>query len=84
MSTEKVTLSVDRTALWMAKQSAGREGVSLSLWLSRAVRREALRQDAARHRLSSEALREAEREAELNEAEIQAVEEAERDWRAAG
>jgi hypothetical protein len=43
MATKKVTVSLDVTALGMVEQAARREGLSLSAWLSRAARREAVR-----------------------------------------
>jgi hypothetical protein len=43
MATRKVTVSLDATALALAEQAAAREGLSMSAWLSRAARREAVR-----------------------------------------
>ena len=43
MATRKVTVSLDATALALAERAAAREGVSMSAWLSRAARREAVR-----------------------------------------
>lgn len=43
MATKKVTVSLDTAALSLAEQAAARSGLSLSAWLSRAARREAVR-----------------------------------------
>jgi hypothetical protein len=46
MVTRKVTLSLDVTALSLAERAAARDGMSVSAWLSRAARREAVRTGA--------------------------------------
>jgi hypothetical protein len=46
MGTKKITISLDETTHALAEQSARRDGVSLSAWLSRAARREAVRTGA--------------------------------------
>lgn len=43
MATRKVTVSLDATALMLAERAAAREGLSMSAWISRAARREAVR-----------------------------------------
>jgi hypothetical protein len=43
MATRKVTLSLDAAAVEYAERAAKAHGVSLSSWLSRAARREAVR-----------------------------------------
>jgi hypothetical protein len=43
MATRKVTVSLDATALQLAERAASREGMSMSAWISRAARREAVR-----------------------------------------
>jgi hypothetical protein len=43
MATRKVTLSLDTVALALAERAAAQTGQSLSAWLSRAARREAVR-----------------------------------------
>jgi hypothetical protein len=43
MVTRKVTVSLDATALDLAERAAARDGMSMSAWLSRAARREAVR-----------------------------------------
>jgi len=43
MATRKVTVSLDATALDLAERAAARAGMSMSAWLSRAARREAVR-----------------------------------------
>lgn len=43
MATRKVTVSLDATALDLAERAAARDGMSMSAWLSRAARREAVR-----------------------------------------
>lgn len=43
MATKKVTVSLDAASLALAERSASRDGISLSAWLSRAARREAVR-----------------------------------------
>jgi len=46
MATRKVTVSLDVTALGLAERAAAREGMSMSAWLSRSARREAVRTGA--------------------------------------
>ncbi|GAA4858578.1 hypothetical protein [Actinomycetospora straminea] len=46
MATRKVTYSLDEAAVELAEASARRAGLSTSAWLSRAARREAVRQGA--------------------------------------
>ncbi len=46
VATRKVTVSLDATALDLAEAAAARDGVSMSAWLSRAARREAVRTGA--------------------------------------
>ncbi|NKQ52182.1 hypothetical protein HFP15_04740 [Amycolatopsis sp. K13G38] len=43
MATRKVTLSLDTAAIEYAERAAKAHGVSLSSWLSKAARREAVR-----------------------------------------
>lgn len=43
MATRKVTLSLDAAAVDFAERAARQHGVSLSSWLSKAARREAVR-----------------------------------------
>jgi hypothetical protein len=43
MATRKVTLSLDAAAVEFAERAAREHGISLSSWLSRAARREAVR-----------------------------------------
>ena len=43
MATRKITVSLDATALSLAERAAARDGLSMSAWLSRAARREAVR-----------------------------------------
>ncbi|EHR51093.1 hypothetical protein SacmaDRAFT_2855 [Saccharomonospora marina XMU15] len=43
MATRKVTLSLDASALEFAERAAKADGVSVSSWLSKAARREAVR-----------------------------------------
>lgn len=43
MATRKITVSLDVTALDLAERAAARDGISMSAWLSRAARREAVR-----------------------------------------
>jgi hypothetical protein len=43
MATRKVTLSLDAAAVEFAERAAKQHGLSLSSWLSRAARREAVR-----------------------------------------
>jgi len=43
MATRKVTLSLDTSAIEFAERAAKAHGVSLSAWLSKAARREAVR-----------------------------------------
>ncbi|MDT7556320.1 MAG: hypothetical protein QOC67_2566 [Pseudonocardiales bacterium] len=43
MATRKVTLSLDSVALALAERAAAQTGLSVSAWISRAARREAVR-----------------------------------------
>ena len=43
VASRKITVSLDATALSLAERAAAREGLSMSAWLSRAARREAVR-----------------------------------------
>lgn len=43
MATRKVTLSLDTAALEFAERAAKAHGISMSAWLSKAARREAVR-----------------------------------------
>jgi hypothetical protein len=75
MATRKVTVSLDVAALGMVEQAARRDGVSLSAWLSRAARREAVRTGVATTRAEAagaEALSD-ERELELAEEDLRAA-----------
>lgn len=75
MATRKVTVSLDIAALGMVEQAARRDGVSLSAWLSRAARREAVRTGVAATRAEgagAEALSD-ERELELAEEDLRAA-----------
>ena len=77
MATKKITVSLDVTTHRMAEQAAQRDGLSMSAWLSRAARREAVRLGTGpvRHSALADA------EATADEAELLAAEE---DMRAAG
>lgn len=46
MATRKITVSLDATALDLAERAAAQAGLSMSAWLSRAARREAVRTGA--------------------------------------
>lgn len=76
MATRKVTLSLDAASLEFAEQAAKAHGVSLSSWLSKAARREAVRTGyrvPVRHAVTAEADAEAdEAERELAEQELRA------------
>ena len=75
MATRKVTVSLDVTALGMVERAARRDGLSLSAWLSRAARREAVRTGFATAP-ADETLTEAladERERELAEEDLRAA-----------
>lgn len=79
-TTEKISLSMDSGSLMLARRAAEIEGMSLSAWLSRLVRRHAWESD--RPRLSpTEQARTDERTAELDEREAAKSDEG---WRAAG
>jgi hypothetical protein len=80
MATRKVTVSLDVTALGMVELAARRDGLSVSAWLSRAARREAVRTGFASGR-ADEAQTEAQTEALADERERELAEE---DMRAAG
>ncbi len=75
MATRKITVSLDATALFLAERAAARDGLSMSAWLSRAARREAVRTGAGPVVVDGLA------DALADEAELI---EAERDMRAAG
>ncbi|GAB3574341.1 hypothetical protein GCM10027445_35020 [Amycolatopsis endophytica] len=76
MATRKVTLSLDTAAIEYAERAAKAHGISLSAWLSRAARREAVRTGyRAPARVGAERL------AAADEAELAA---AEKDLRAEG
>jgi hypothetical protein len=75
MATRKITVSLDATALSLAERAAARDGLSMSAWLSRAARREAVRTGAGPVGVDGLA------DALADEAELI---EAERDMRAAG
>ncbi|MDQ0381731.1 hypothetical protein [Amycolatopsis thermophila] len=75
MATRKVTLSLDTAAIEYAERAAKAHGVSLSAWLSRAARREAVRTGYRSRPHGAEAL------AAADEAELAA---AEKDLRAEG
>jgi len=79
-STEKISLSLDSGSLLLARRAAEIEGVSLSAWLSRLVRRHAWESERPRLR-GDEQARVDEHVAELDERE--AAEHRE-EWRAAG
>lgn len=75
VATKKVTVSLDTAALSLAEQAAARCGLSLSAWLSRAARREAVRTGAGPLLVEPQA------QAVADEAEWRAAEE---EMRAAG
>lgn len=75
MATRKVTLSLDASAVEYAERAAKAHGVSLSSWLSKAARREAVRTGYVAQAASvSSVSPEAERLAEADEAELTAAE----------
>ncbi|AIG76840.1 Hypothetical protein AJAP_19895 [Amycolatopsis japonica] len=75
MATRKVTLSLDSGALEFAERAAKAHGISVSSWLSKAARREAVRTGYTPQRAPVEP------SAESDEAELTA---AEKDLRAQG
>ncbi|MGH3439553.1 MAG: hypothetical protein ACRDRN_24235 [Sciscionella sp.] len=75
MATKKVTLSLDTAALAFAERAARANGVSVSAWLSRAARREAVRDGCRSPQVDASAM------ATADEAERGAAED---DLRAAG
>jgi hypothetical protein len=70
---------LDATALMLAERAAARDGLSMSAWLSRAARREAVRTGVGS--MAAETVAETLVEAQADEAELI---EAERAMRAAG
>ena len=75
MATRKVTVSLETTSLALVEQAAARDGMSLSAWLSRAARREAVRTGVTPARVDdtlAEALAD-ERERELAEEDLRAA-----------
>jgi hypothetical protein len=78
MATVKKTLSLDADAWAFAERAAQQAGLSLSAWLSRAARQQAIRQA---YRGGPAADAEAEATAIADEAEAAL---AEQEWRAAG
>lgn len=81
MATRKVTVSLDDTAHELAERAASRAGLSLSAWISRAARREAVRTGYGPLAVTSTADAAALEDALADEAELDAAEE---DLRAAG
>ncbi len=79
MTTRKVTLSLDVGSLRLAEAAAARAGLSISAWMSRAARREAIRTGYYNPRANED--RQAAELAAADEAERAAAEE---DMRAAG
>jgi len=79
-TTEKVSLSLDIGSLLLARRAAEIEGVSLSAWFSRLVRRHAWESERPRLTPQEQATAD-ERAAELDEHEAAKHHE---DWRAAG
>ncbi|WP_026361457.1 hypothetical protein [Amycolatopsis nigrescens] len=79
MATRKVTLSLDTAALDYAERAAKAHGISVSSWLSKAARREAVR--TGYHPAPAKAGASIEALAESDEAELAAAEE---DLRAQG
>lgn len=77
MATRKITLSLDAAAVEFAERAAREHGISLSSWLSRAARREAVR--TGYHPVAPAV--DPARQAEADEAELAA---AEKDLRAEG
>lgn len=71
MTTKKFTVSMDLATHGLAEQAARREGLTLSAWLSRAARREAVRLGASPVRAVDTVLA----EALVDEAELVAAEE---------
>jgi hypothetical protein len=49
MAKNSVTLTIDPDTLASAREHAGREGLSLSVWIDRAAREKALREDFEQH-----------------------------------
>ncbi|KAA9166369.1 hypothetical protein FPZ12_002060 [Amycolatopsis acidicola] len=70
MATRKVTLSLDAAAVEFAERAAKAHGISLSSWLSKAARREAVRTGYGPHLATA-----AEEHAVADEAELAAAEE---------
>ncbi|MFI5606693.1 hypothetical protein [Amycolatopsis sp. NPDC051903] len=68
MATRKVTLSLDSGALEFAERAARAHGISVSSWLSKAARREAVRTGYTPQRTPAKPAAEAD-EAERSEAE---------------
>jgi hypothetical protein len=78
MATRKVTLSLDAAALEFAERAAKAHGMSMSSWLSKAARREAVRTGyhlPARPSAESEVTDAAAASAEADESERSAAEE---------
>lgn len=81
MATRKVTVSLDDVAHELAERAASLEGLSLSAWISRAARREAVRTGYGPLAVAKAADAAALEDALADEAEFA---EAERQMRAAG
>jgi hypothetical protein len=81
MATRKMTVTIDETTAVLAERSARREGLSVSAWLSRAARREAVRTGFGPMSVDANAVDKALADAQADEAEFG---EAEREMRAAG
>lgn len=71
MATRKVTLSLDASAVEYAERAAKAHGLSLSSWLSKAARREAVRTGYSPP--SASPMADAESQAAADEAELAAA-----------
>ena len=81
-STEKISLSLDTGAVFLARRAAEIDGLSLSAWMSRLVHRHAW--ESQRPRLTAEQQRHADEQTALEDEREEAAYEEHRRRRAAG
>ncbi len=81
-TTEKISLSLDTGALFLARRAAEIDGLSLSAWMSRLVRRHAW--ESQRPRLTAEQQRRADEQTAAEDEREEAQHEEDRRRRAAG
>ncbi|MGH3631337.1 MAG: hypothetical protein ACRDRL_28345 [Sciscionella sp.] len=81
-TTEKISLSLDTGAVFLARRAAEIDGISLSAWMSRLVRRHAW--ESQRPRLTAEQQRRADEQTAAADEQEEAAHQENRRRRAAG